>query len=537
MSAPASKTRWLIAFFIAPLLVLAGVAVAGLRAREAAALERARELARTTIPLRADAMARTIEELAGEFRSYPSPPWPGPPAPAIDVLDRGDDAALLALAGDPDAGLSPAGLPRRVLAALRLHDRGAPLPPERLLALALREEPSVLTPHAITSTRARDPGAADAAMSRWREMEIARRHARRAGDKAWIAGDGGWWWFASVDPVVRYFSPSAWQSAAAEAAKSLPAGLEPRLRAGERGLAGPETGEVLAATGIGVADGLVLEILATDRGVLLADSRREQRWSMALVALAMVVPSIAAFFLFSNLRRERELARLKSQFVASVSHELRAPVGSIRLMAEALHQGKVGGPAAGEFHALIASEGARLSHLVENVLDVARIEDGRKSYRFEECDLTRLVLDAVRIIEPLAAERGIRIEPRIAEVTATVDPHAIQQAAVNLLDNAVKFSPTGATVEVELASDASDRWSLAIRDHGPGIPRAEHERIFERFHRLGNELRREARGTGIGLSIVKHVAIAHGGMVHLASEPGRGSTFTLTALLQPKPPP
>jgi signal transduction histidine kinase len=226
-----------------------------------------------------------------------------------------------------------------------------------------------------------------------------------------------------------------------------------------------------------------------------------------------------------------------------VSHELRAPIGSIRLMAEALHDGKVAGGAAREFHRLIAGESARLSQMVENVLDFARIEEGRKRYQFEETDLQQLAADTLRLLAPLAAERGITLVPELSCVTATVDPAAIQQALVNLLDNAIKFSPEGGTVTVGLEEAApalpqdaegstrdacGPRWVLSVRDQGPGIPPAERERIFERFYRLGNELRRETQGAGIGLSIVKHIAEGHGGRVAVCEgEGGLGSVFTI----------
>ena len=130
-------------------------------------------------------------------------------------------------------------------------------------------------------------------------------------------------------------------------------------------------------------------------------------------------------------------------------------------------------------------------------------------------------------MEPLASERGVKLLAELAECTATVDPAAIQQAVVNLLDNAIKFSPPQSTVTVTLTSDAA-AWSLAVRDEGPGIPPAEHERIFERFYRLGNELRRETQGTGIGLSIVKHIIQAHGGRIEVTNATGQGSTFRLS---------
>jgi signal transduction histidine kinase len=130
-------------------------------------------------------------------------------------------------------------------------------------------------------------------------------------------------------------------------------------------------------------------------------------------------------------------------------------------------------------------------------------------------------------MEPLAAERGVKLSANLADCTAAVDPAAIQQAVVNLVDNAIKFSPAGGTVTVTL-TDTEAGWVLAVSDEGPGIPAAEHERIFERFHRLGNELRRETQGTGIGLSIVKHIAEAHGGTVKVADREGGGTVFTIT---------
>ena len=146
----------------------------------------------------------------------------------------------------------------------------------------------------------------------------------------------------------------------------------------------------------------------------------------------------------------------------------------------------------------------------------------------EPCDLAALVADTVRVMEPLAQEKGITLKQDLAAAEATVDADAIQQALVNLLDNAIKFSPPGTAITTTLAIDEERRtWRLSVRDEGPGIPKDELGRIFERFYRPGDELRRETQGTGIGLSLVKSIAEAHGGAVTVASEPGRGSTFTL----------
>jgi signal transduction histidine kinase len=166
------------------------------------------------------------------------------------------------------------------------------------------------------------------------------------------------------------------------------------------------------------------------------------------------------------------------------------------------------------------------------VLDFSRIEQGRKQYEFEPTNLIALTETTVKLMEPYAAERGVKVsfntpgEGRGGE--CAVDGRAIQQALVNLIDNAIKHSAPGETVAVEIQNDvAANVFNLSVTDHGPGIPAPEQEKIFERFYRLGSELRRETQGVGIGLSVVKHIVEAHGGRVIVQSEVGKGSRFTL----------
>jgi signal transduction histidine kinase len=189
-----------------------------------------------------------------------------------------------------------------------------------------------------------------------------------------------------------------------------------------------------------------------------------------------------------------------------------------------------------QFHRLMSKEGARLSALIENVLDFARIEEGRKDYSFVETDLRGVVRDTVSLMELVATERKVTIETAATEEphAHSVDPPAIQQALINLLDNAIKFSPEGGMVRVTLSSDARG-WQLMIEDQGPGVPAADRERIFERFTRLGNELRREEQGTGIGLSIVKHIAEAHGAQIRVENHADGGARFTFQVACSPIP--
>jgi signal transduction histidine kinase len=185
---------------------------------------------------------------------------------------------------------------------------------------------------------------------------------------------------------------------------------------------------------------------------------------------------------------------------------------------------------------------------VENVLDFARIEQGRKQYEFEPTNLIALTETTIKLMQPYAAEKGVSIEwesfnsqHSTPNIELNVDGRAIQQALVNLIDNAVKHSPKGETVIVGIEKDRAGVPGmvpesrnthgqfilLSVTDHGPGIPRHEHEKIFERFYRRGSELRRETQGVGIGLSVVKHIVEAHGGQVRVESEPGQGSRFTI----------
>lgn len=547
---------------LVPLLVLAGLALLGIRAQTQAAWSAAREEAKAILSSESIRLAGGLTAAVGSHPLFPDPPVPGSSAPDDDPLASNGIAALIQLRDDPAAGLSPAGLPRRVLAALRLLDlEPTAQAPDELVKLVTREAPSILTSSALARVAQMAPEVGQPALDRWQQGEQALAIWRPVQTDGWHPAANGDWWLRGDGRQLTYLTPEALRAALAAQARQLPpwAGLE--LRAGDRRLvtrsnmfgesATPpdnggnarttggsdslreastaSSGEVLASGQVEFGADLHLDIVAASPSWIEREVRRQARWTLSLLALAVGVSAAALGLIHRIVRQERRLGALKSQFVSSVSHELRAPVSSIRLMAEALHAGKVTGEAAAEFHRLIPGEGARLSHLVENVLDFARIEEGRKRYRFEETDLRQLTAEVVRLLDPLAAECGVTLHATLADCTATVDPAALQQAVVNLLDNAIKFSPSGATVTIDLTAGANG-WSLAVRDEGPGIPAAEHERIFERFYRLGNELRRETQGTGIGLSIVKHIIEAHGGSVAVASKPGQGSRFIVEVL-------
>jgi signal transduction histidine kinase len=299
---------------------------------------------------------------------------------------------------------------------------------------------------------------------------------------------------------------------------------------------------------------LKVKVYLTSPDKLYQRERTRQFWFGLLVVASTVAALVGLISAGRAFARQRELSEMKSNFVSSVSHELRAPIASVRLMAENLAGDKIPEPQKQkEYFSFIVQECRRLSALIENVLDYSRIEQGRKQYEFEPTDVVALVQTTVKLMEPNAAEKGVRLEfhsaLRTPQSALDMDGRAIQQALVNLIDNAVKHSPKGETVTVGLevrsaecgvqnAEGASfslqpSAFSLSVTDHGPGIPPGEHGRIFERFYRRGSELRRETQGVGIGLSIVKHIVEAHNGRVRVHSESGQGSRFVIELPMNP----
>jgi len=318
---------------------------------------------------------------------------------------------------------------------------------------------------------------------------------------------------------------------------------------------GPSTNLLASAAHVeNGAEQLRVSVYLTNPAELFASQHSRAVWFGLVVIASTVAALIGLFAAARTFRRQERLAELKSNFVSSVSHELRAPIASVRLMAESLERGKIDQPQKqGEYFRFIVQECRRLSSLIENVLDFSRIEQGRKQYEFEPTDLLGLTRETVKLMEPYAEEKGVRLELDSKLETQNpeleIDGRAIQQALVNLIDNAIKHSPRGQTVTVGLAraqpavgapltpsdlssqlkqnNSAADTVQLYVEDHGPGIPPREHEKIFERFYRLGSELRRETQGVGIGLSIVKHIVEAHGGHVTVRSNVAQGSRFTI----------
>ena len=235
-----------------------------------------------------------------------------------------------------------------------------------------------------------------------------------------------------------------------------------------------------------------------------------------------------------NVAKEMALARLKSDFVSNVSHELRTPLSLIRLYAETLELGRISSPEkCQEYYRIIRKESERLSALINNILDFSRIEAGRKEYDFRETDLRELVHTTLDSYRYQIEQNGFVFEEKISDdvPSLNVDREALSRSLLNLVNNALKYSYDRKYLGVNLyRKNGSVR--LEVIDHGIGIPDQEQHKIFEKFYRVGDPLVHNTKGSGLGLSLVRHIVRAHGGEVIVDSTPGEGSKFTISLPVQ-----
>jgi two-component system phosphate regulon sensor histidine kinase PhoR len=259
---------------------------------------------------------------------------------------------------------------------------------------------------------------------------------------------------------------------------------------------------------------------------------------ITMVALSCIVIVIAAFVIVLVAEKERRISTLKSEFVANVSHELKTPLALVRMFAEMLQSGRVSTEAKRkEYLDIIVRESERLTALIENVLDFARLERGRDSYEFADGDVGDAVTRATNVCRYRAEREGVSLTVDISAALppARIDERAVQLAVINLVDNALKYAP-GKEVHVRAFAQAGCI-HIDVIDQGPGIASEDRARIFERFVRLtpnrDDKSVAPARGSGIGLALVQHIAESHGGRAWVESEPGHGATFTFTVNAQP----
>ncbi len=259
---------------------------------------------------------------------------------------------------------------------------------------------------------------------------------------------------------------------------------------------------------------------------IVSASTRPQLALMIVLALAM---GLGVFLVAGAAAREVRVAELKSNFVASVSHDLKTPLALIQLFAETLELGRVRTPErAAHYYQVINGESKKLTRLIENILDFSRMEAGLRPYRMEPADLSESVNKVLTRMETQFSQGQFNVTAKVDTDLPRVlaDEGAAEQAVENLLANAMKYSGEARQIEIE-ARRQNGYIVISVTDHGIGISRREQGRIFRKFYRVQQELGGGPQGTGLGLAIVDHTMRGHGGFVRVQSEPDHGSTFSL----------
>jgi signal transduction histidine kinase len=474
-------------------------------------------------------------------------PQPQGDEPAQQWWEEGDWERVLR---EAPGALSASGLPLGPLAALRAlaAEEEVSARQERwreLVQLALNEYPSVVSPALLKQGAAllgEDGESLHRALEEWREDEVVRELLRRhfgkpiSPEPGWLGDEGG-----RVALVVQDLDQSrrGWwllkrrevESWVTELARGWLAGL-PDFIGVSIDLRGVEiyrsSGKAESLRLLNVAEGDGLQVRwwwdpdsQSFRALLL----QRLGWTASLLGLAWLGCAVAGWQTWRVIRQQEMLAERQSNFLSSVSHELRTPLASLRLMTESLLKGTVkDAKRVREYLEVIHDESVRLAGLTDNVLDASRYQRGVKHYHFEQVDPGEVVAAAVSLLE-LRAQRlrvGIRVETVALKPLPKGDADALKQATLNLLDNALKHSPPEREVTVRVGPWGDDGWSLEVRDQGPGLPEAERENVWQPFYRVGNELRRETQGVGLGLSLVNQIVQAHGGHAELSQGSGGG---------------
>jgi signal transduction histidine kinase len=255
----------------------------------------------------------------------------------------------------------------------------------------------------------------------------------------------------------------------------------------------------------------------------------QRRLYYTMLFLIAGVTTFAGYLLWRDLKREMRVAELRSQFVASISHELKTPLTAIRMFAETLQMKRAKDAATEEeYLETIVNECERLSRLVDGVLLFSKAEQGKKIYHFRPTQPAATVQAAVRALHYPLSQQGFELRIEIDDELPIInaDRDALEQAALNLLTNAMKYSGDSRLIELSLGRENGDV-VFRVTDHGIGIAAEEQGRIFEKFYRAPTRENQSIPGAGLGLALVAQIARAHGGKAEVTSTPGQGSTFAV----------
>jgi two-component system, OmpR family, phosphate regulon sensor histidine kinase PhoR len=257
--------------------------------------------------------------------------------------------------------------------------------------------------------------------------------------------------------------------------------------------------------------------------------RARSERNLILIGVLDILLVGAVWLVYRTLKKEMELVRLKGDFVSNVSHELRTPLSLIRMFTETLSMKRVQTEEKKqEYFETILHETERLTHLINNILNFSRMEAGKKQYHFEQIVLNDVVADIMKTYSSHLEHEGFTAVIQLTENirAAFADREAVAEALINILDNAAKYSTGDKYIRIKTGETESMCY-VEVEDHGIGIEKHLHKKIFETFYRVSTGLTNNVKGSGLGLSLVSHIMDAHGGMIELESETGKGSTFRL----------
>jgi signal transduction histidine kinase len=444
---------------------------------------------------------------------------------------RADDSDRETLAHCGDVADAD-GVPIAVYAAERLLGRDQMSVASYVVrAVNRRPWPSPNETHALRSLLLRMPGAVAAeplrkltlaihdveqASALAQDLQAHPERLQRASRTA--PGDLPWMGYGDEPWLVTVVSPASFAAPvvmAVSSRRSVPAGAT--LRAAP------------ASAAVPLGDGFVDLFVQWPAGRFADQAAVPAAVYGAILFAVLAAVVLAGYFLLRDVHRESETALMRSNFVASVSHELKTPLTSIRAHAETLLMGRAGNAAAtSEYLRTIVSESERLGRLVESVLEFSRIEQGRKTYRMQSTRLEDVARGAARTMGYQLGQLGftLTIASDGTAPTFSGDPEALTQAILNLLSNAMKYS--GRARHIEMRIGTRDREGFVdVVDHGIGIPKDDQSRIFERFHRVQSAETAGIAGAGLGLALALHAVEAHRGRIAVVSDVGCGSTFSV----------
>jgi len=266
------------------------------------------------------------------------------------------------------------------------------------------------------------------------------------------------------------------------------------------------------------------------KGETIQNLARERTVNNLLILLGVdLILLIGLWLIYRNIKKEIQLAQIKSDFVSNVSHEIRTPLALISMFAETLEMDRVAGEdKKKEYYSIIRHESNRLSSIVNKILSFSKMEAGKAKYDLEPTNLTKVVDDILKTYDYHLKSKGFTCEfvPNGNLPLIKTDKNAVSEAVINLLDNAIKYSNGSKEIEVRLGESDNEVF-IEVQDHGLGISVEDQKYIFDKFYRVSTGAVHNTKGTGLGLTLVRRIMEAHGGSVKVESQAGVGSCFKL----------